>query len=87
MSDSRFHLKVTFNVYGREFNWAPSLNWSAGTGECDERIARWFADNYDTAHAEFQAAQFMADMDRRQQAEEAAEREQLASLRKKYPDD
>jgi hypothetical protein len=86
MSDSRFHLKVTFEVYGREFKWAPSLNWSAAPGECDERISRWFADSYGTAYAEFQTKQFEADTERRQRAEEAAEREQLARLRKKYPD-
>lgn len=84
MSDSRFHLKLTFEVYGREFRWAPSLNWSAGPGECDERIARWFADSYDKAYAEFQAAQFMADCERRKKAEEAEERAHLARLLKKY---
>ena len=86
MSDSRFHLKVTFEVYGKEFKWEPSLNWSAEPGECDERIAQWFADCYDTAYAEFQTKQFEADTERRQKEEEAAEREQLARLRKKYPD-
>lgn len=86
MSDSRFHLKVTFEVYGQEFKWEASLNWSAGLGECDERIAQWFADSYDTAYTKFQTAHFMAEAERRQQTEEAAEREQLARLRKKYPD-
>lgn len=86
MSDSRFHLKVTFEVYGKEFKWEPSLNWSAAPGECDERIAGWFADCYNTAYAEFQTAQREADAERRKKADEAAERAQLARLRAKYPD-
>jgi hypothetical protein len=86
MSDSRFHLKVTFEVYGREFKWEPSLNWSAAPGECDERIARWFADNYAQAYDEFQEHNYRAQADQRKKAEKAAELEQLARLRKKYPD-
>ena len=77
---------MTFEVYGREFKWEPSLNWSAEPGECDERISRWFADSYSAAYEEFQDALYKADAERRNKAAEAAEREQLARLRKKYPD-
>jgi len=86
ISDRKIYLEVKFEVYGKVFEWKPCLNWSAEEGECDERIMCWFADCYDKAYADYQAAQFMADTERCQQAEEAAEREQLARLRKKYPD-
>lgn len=85
MSDSRFHLKVTFEVYGKEFKWKPSLNWSSGPDECDERISKWFADRYREAYAEFQEAHYETDLERRKEAGEEAEREQLARLRNKYP--
>jgi hypothetical protein len=58
MGDSRFHLKVTFEVYGKEFTWAPSLNWTAEPGECDNRISSWFADCYENALSEFQLKKY-----------------------------
>lgn len=86
MSDSRFHLKGEFEVYGKKFKLDQSLNWSADPGQCDERISQWFATCYEEAYAKYQAAQYEADAERRKAAEEDAEREQLARLRKKYPD-
>jgi hypothetical protein len=85
MSDSRFHLNVTFEVYGREFKWYTSLNWTASPGECDERIINWFVDNYDNAYDDFQAALLIEKTESHKRTEELAEREQLARLLKKYP--
>ena len=86
MSDSRFHLKGEFEVYGKRFKLDQSFNWSADPGQCDERISQWFATCYEEAYSEFQEHNFRADAERRKKAEEAEEREQLARLRKKYPD-
>jgi len=86
MSDSRFHLKVEFEVYGKRFKWAPSLNWSADSGCCDDRISEWFAQCYSEAYAEFQESLYLADAQQRRQAQESAERAQLVLLREKYPD-
>lgn len=86
MSDSRFHLKVTFEIYGQEFTWQPSLNWSASPGECDERIVAWFVESHDKAYADFCEYNQQQDAARRAAAVEAEERAQLAALLKKYPD-
>lgn len=86
MSDSRFHLKGKFEVYGKRFEMDQSLNWSAEPGQCDERISQWFATCYEEAYSEFQARNYRAEAKQRKKDEEAAEREQLARLRKKYPD-
>jgi hypothetical protein len=58
MSDSRFHLKVKFEVYGKKFTSDSSLNWNAEPGECDERISSWFANIYEQAYIEFREAQY-----------------------------
>ena len=49
MSDSRFHLKVEFEVYGKKFEWNPSLNWQGSPSECDQRITDWFVECYESA--------------------------------------
>jgi hypothetical protein len=77
MSDSRFRMKVMFEVYGQEFDWAPSLNWSAAPGECDERIASWFVDCYEKARGDFHAALFEAAAERTTAAKETADLAQL----------
>lgn len=87
MSDSRFHLKVVFEVYGKEFEWDSSLNWSAEPGECDERISGWFSSCYENAYAEFQDFCYRADAENRKKAEELAERAELARLSAKYHED
>ena len=86
MSDKRFHLTVTFEVYGKQFNWAPDLNWSAEPCECDARISNWFADCYELAYDEFHTAKYEAEADQRMKDNETSEREQLSRLRAKYPD-
>lgn len=84
MSDSRFHLEVKFSVYGKDFEWKPSLNWYAEPGQCDERISSWFAERYEEAYAEFQEHNAEADRKRRETAQEADERAELARLQAKY---
>jgi hypothetical protein len=86
MSDSRFHLKGEFEVYGKRFKLDQSLNWSADPGQCDGRISQWFAACYGEAYSEFQEHNCRADAELRKKVEEAEEREQLARLRNKYPD-
>jgi adenine C2-methylase RlmN of 23S rRNA A2503 and tRNA A37 len=86
MSSNRFHLKGEFEVYGKKFKLDQSLNWSADSGQCDERISQWFATCYEEAYSEFQAFNYIADTERSKIVEEAKEREQLILLRKKYPD-
>lgn len=86
MSDSRFHLKAKFEIYGQSFEWDPSLNWSAHDGGCDERITNWFISCHDAARLKFCEATAAADENRRTQHEEQLERAQLSRLRQKYPD-
>ena len=86
MSDSRFHLKGEFEVYGKTFKLDQSLNWSAEPGQCDERISGWFASCYEVAYTEFQEHNYLVLAAQRKMIEEADEREQLARLRRKYPD-
>jgi hypothetical protein len=86
MSDSRFHLEVKFNIYGKEFTREASLNWAAHPGECDERISEWFVHCYNDAYADFQAVVYREEEERRKIAEEVKERQTLARLKEKYPD-
>lgn len=82
--DSRFRLKVEFSIYGKTFNWEPSLNWYSVQHECDPRISKWFADCHEKARA---------DWERNGEAEraialnklvEVAERAELERLKRKY---
>lgn len=84
--DSRFHLKAEFEIYGRVFVWKSSLNWTAEPGECDPRIAEWFAQCYDSARAKHE--QWRAEFTAAAEAEivERSERAELKRLRDKYPD-
>lgn len=86
MSDSRFHLKVEFSIYGMDFKWSPSLNWSAYSGEIDERITEWFLECHDKAYAKHEESirKDYEEQDRRDT--EARELAELARLRDKYKD-
>jgi hypothetical protein len=84
MMDSRFHLEVKFSVYGKDFEWSPSLNWFAEPGECDERISAWFAARYEEAYAEFNEASIAAEAERQAAEAERRERVELARLQAKY---
>lgn len=84
MSDSRFHLKVKFEVYGKTFEWSPSLNWCAEPGACDGRISDWFASRYNEAYSDFQESIVQSNFEREQQELEKRERAELARLQAKY---
>jgi hypothetical protein len=84
MSDSRFHLKVEFSIYGRDFKWNPSLNWYGGDERIDSRIIDWFESCYAEAYAEYREG-IQDDLEREErQRIEAEERAQLAKLKAKY---
>ena len=85
--DSRFHLKVEFGIYGAEYKWDCSLNWSAEyPGTIDRRIIEWFLECHDTAYAKWQAENDKHDAWQRKKETESRELEELKRLRDKYPD-
>ena len=52
--DSRFRLKIAyFTIYGQQFEWDCSLNWTAEPGRIDERIENWFLHAHDNAYAKW----------------------------------
>ncbi len=82
MSDSRFNLKVKFDIYDDNFEWEASLNWCADCGEIDRRIAEWFIECHDAARAKWDEKYWNAEADR----EKKEELKELTRLREKYPD-
>lgn len=85
MSDSRFHLKVEFQIYGEKFEWDSSLNWFSTNGECDERIAEWFVSCHDAAKVAYEHENMVANAKRKKKQTELDELTQLAALKLKYP--
>lgn len=86
MSDSRFHLKVDFEIYGQKFNWNPSLNYFDRGDGMDDRIFQWFVDCYNEAHDKYQDAIYEADRINREKATERVERAEFERLKAKYGD-
>lgn len=85
--DSRFSLKVKFYIYGEEYEWNCSLNWSADSPhEIDHRITEWFLDCHDKAYAKWQAKIYEAQAEQRAAETKARELEELKRLREKYPE-
>ena len=84
MGDSRFHLKVDFEIYGEKFDWDASLNCCAHGGEIDDRITNWFLTCYEEAYSKYQDEIYKADATNRKKAEEAQERAELDRLKAKY---
>ena len=84
--DSRFHLKAKFSIYGEDYDWDASLNWSAEPGEIDGRITEWLLDCHDKARMKYDERNFEAR--ERLEAEETKARElaDLERLKAKYPD-
>lgn len=85
--DSRFHLKVDFEIYGKKFGWDCSLNWSAEPGELDPRIAEWFLTRHAEAYVEHEAkkiAEYFAE--RHAEQLKQSDLAELRRLREKYPD-
>ena len=85
MGDSRFHLKVEFSIYGKDFTWDASLNYSPDyDSDCDRRIAEWFGQCYREAKADYDSAIYESQKAERAEALEAKERAKLAELQAKY---
>ena len=84
--DSRFSLKAKFCIYGEEYEWECSLNWSAEPDEIDRRIAEWFLECHDKAYAKWQAEIYERQSEQRAAETKARELDELKRLRCKYPD-
>ena len=84
MSDSRFHLKVEFEIYGEKFPWDASLNWHDDGDGIDQRIFEFFRDAHDKAYAKFQKEIYESAMHEYMKQKEKEEREMLAKLKAKY---
>lgn len=85
MSDSRFHLKATFQIYGQSFDWDCSLNWSAESGYIDQRIYDWLLECHDKAYRDYESKSEEESLARRQQAVVSADLNKIAELKTKYP--
>lgn len=84
MSDSRFHLKVKFEIYGQEFEWNPSLNYFDRGDGMDDRIFSWFVDCYNQAYDKYQEANDEARRLAEERDRERQERAELDRLKAKY---
>jgi len=83
MSDSRFHLKIDFEIYGKKFDWNASLNYYDRGDGMDERIFNWFVCAYEEAYASYQEEIYSVEERSRKKIEDA-ERAELARLKDKY---
>ncbi len=85
MSDSRCHIKVEFSVYGKDYKWDASINYSPGVGgEVDERISGWFESRYADAYRDWSADMRRDAAKRIAEETERREREELRRLALKY---
>ena len=85
--DSRFSLKVKFHIYGEEYEWDCSLNWTADDPNCiDRRITEWFLDCHDQAYAKWEVKNEQWQSEQRANETKANELDDLKRLREKYPD-
>jgi hypothetical protein len=82
--DSRFHLTVKFRIYGEEYDWDCSLNWSGTDDRIDRRITEWFLDCHDRAYYKWCEKNADHEQQRRLIETEAHERAQLERLKAKY---
>ena len=86
MSDSRFLLKVEFEIYGSRYTWAPSLNYSDNGDGMDDRITEFFETSYRDAYGKVQSNNCEADRRTCEAKQKADDLATLAALREKYPD-
>ena len=86
MSDSRFHLKIEFDIYGEKYKWEPSLNYFDRGDGMDDRIFSWFVDCYEKAYSKYQDSMHDRRIEQETDDEAQRERTELARLRTKYPD-
>lgn len=84
--DSRFHLKLKFSIYGKEYPWDCSLNWTADPGEIDRRITEFFLNAHDEAYAKWCDKIDRENAKAHEAETEARERAELKRLSEKYRD-
>lgn len=84
MGDSRFHLKVEFEIFGKEYKWSPSLNYYDRGDGIDDRIFQWFVSCYEDAYRHWEASMEAANAERERIDTERREREELRRLKEKY---
>ena len=86
--DSRFNLKVEFRIYGKEYKWDCSLNWSPYCeGELDHRITEWFLECHDEAYAEWESRHAARQSERMAEQNRLNELAELKRLQEKYPNE
>lgn len=85
MGDSRFRLKVNFSIYGEDYEWDASLNWSedSDTG-VDHNIVEWFRESYRDAHYKYLEDARKANSEHEKKETGKKERALLAHLKTKY---
>lgn len=81
--DSRFTLKGTFSIYGKNFPIDMSLNWGSDGG-IDPRIADFFVDAYHDAHQAHISEHEKMRQEREEAEIESRERAELKRLTEKY---
>lgn len=84
MSDSRFHLEVKFQIYGKTYEWKPSLNWSDNGDGIDQRIVDWFRDSHNKAYYEYQASNMAAECQYAARKAAEDERKEYERLKAKF---
>ena len=86
MSDSRFYLRVEFEIYGQQYTWCPSLNYFDNGDDMDDRITAFFVTSYRDAYNKFH--EYNCEVERKARAvlKEKEERALLALLSEKYKD-
>lgn len=86
--DSRFRLKVQFDIYGETFNWDCSLNWTSDDpNKIDRRITEWFLSCHDKAYAKWQDEIYEQQTEQRAREQRVKELSELKRLKLKYPND
>jgi hypothetical protein len=83
--DSRFHLKIEFEIYDRRYPWDCSLNWTADPGHIDRRITEWFLKSYEDAHDANMRKMAKLANEKFELEREGRERAELKRLKAKYP--
>ena len=83
--DSRCNLKIEFSIYGEDFKWESSINYTPDDDSgVDSRVADWFKECYRKARYKYEEEMYEAQRAERERKTEAEEREQLARLKEKY---
>jgi len=84
MSDSRFNLEVKFRIYGKTYEWEPSLNWSDNGDGIDQRIVDWFRKSHDKAYQDFLESRHKYFAAEEKRKTEEVERKEYERLKAKF---